>query len=145
MNIPGYKIQRTLGKGGMATVFLAIQQSLDRPVALKVLDPAFSYSEEFAKRFVNEARLIASLHHANIITIHDAGAAKPHLYIAMEYVQGGDLRRRIAQGITPQDALQLIEILGACLKTAHEKGIVHRDVKPANILFRTDGTPLLTE
>jgi len=88
--IPGYRIDRLIGKGGMAAVYLAIQESLDRPVALKVLtDPD---SPEFSERFVNEGRIIASLVHGNIVTVHDVGIAEGLHYISMEYVDGGDLR-----------------------------------------------------
>ncbi len=145
MDISGYKIKRLLGKGGMANVFLAIQESLDRPVALKVLNPKLSATAEFSERFFNEGRIVASLNHTNIITIHDIGVAGSFLYISMEYVEGGDLRSRILRRVTPEAALALIETLGGCLEVAHNKGIVHRDVKPTNILFRRDGTPLLTD
>jgi serine/threonine protein kinase len=141
--IPGYRIDRLLGKGGMAAVYLAIQESLDRPVALKVLtDPD---SPEFSERFVNEGRIIASLVHGNIITVHDVGIAEGLHYISMEYVDGGDLRTRIADGQSPEVALDLAARIADCLGFAHRKGVIHRDLKPANILFRRDGTPLLTD
>ncbi len=141
--IPGYRIDRLIGKGGMAAVYLATQESLDRPVALKVLrDPD---SAEFSERFVNEGRIVASLVHANIITVHDVGIAEGLPYIAMEYVDGGDLKARIAAGITREEALEVVARMALCLAFAHEKGVIHRDLKPANILFRCDGTPLLTD
>jgi len=145
VNIPGYKIQRLIGRGGMAAVFMAIQESLDRPVALKVLYPDFAQTPEFSARFLNEGRIIAALNHANIITIHDIGIAGDNHYISMEYVEGGDLKDWIAQGIDADTALGLLETIGGCLGFAHELGIVHRDVKPGNILFRKDGTTLLTD
>jgi len=145
VNIPGYKIQRLIGRGGMAAVFLATQESLDRPVALKVLHPDFAQTPEFSARFLNEGRIIAALNHANIITIHDIGIAGDNHYISMEYVEGGDLKEWIAQGIDADTAFQLLKTIGGCLGFAHELGIVHRDVKPGNILFRKDGTPLLTD
>jgi serine/threonine-protein kinase PpkA len=141
--IPGYRVQGLIGSGGMASVYLAIQESLDRPVALKVLnDPE---SPEYQERFLNEGRIIASLTHSNIITVHDIGVASRHLYISMEYVEGGDLRRKIRSGMTPPEAFDIVERIGSALKLAHERGVVHRDVKPANILFRPDGTPLLAD
>ena len=141
--IPGYRIDRLIGKGGMAAVYLAIQESLDRPVALKVLtDPD---SPEFSERFVNEGRIIASLVHGNIVTVHDVGIAEGLHYISMEYVDGGDLRTRIADGQSPEAALDLAARMADCLGFAHRKGVIHRDLKPANILFRRDGTPLLTD
>ena len=142
--IPGYRIERLIAEGGMASVFLARQESLDRPVALKLLkrfdDPTV------AERFPNEGRVIASLNHRNIITIHDLGVVGDRHYISMEYLEGGTLQDRIAaNGLTAHQALDLVEQIGECLDFAHRKGVVHRDIKPANILFRSDGTPVLSD
>lgn len=141
--IPGYLIEELIGTGGMASVYLATQESLGRRVAVKVLnDPD---SPEFSWRFINEGRIIARLTHTNIITVHDIGIVDGLHYILMEYVQGGDLTRKIAEGIIADEALGLIDTLASCLHFAHQKGIIHRDIKPANILFRSDGTPLLSD
>lgn len=145
MDIPGYRIERRIGKGGMASVYLAIQESLDRPVALKILDASFLDDPQFSERFLDEGRIIASLNHRNVITIHDVGIVESAHYISMEYVEGGDLVQRIAEGMDWQSAVAIVEAMGECLHFAHQAGVVHRDVKPANILFRTDGTPLLTD
>ena len=142
-HIPGYRVERLIGSGGMASVYLAIQESLERPVALKVLD--HPESTEYQERFLNEGRIIASLTHSNIITVHDIGVASRHLYISMEYVEGGDLRHKIRTGMAPPEAFAIIERIGSALELAHDRGVVHRDVKPANILFRPDGTPLLAD
>ena len=142
-HIPGYRVEGLIGSGGMASVYLAIQESLERPVALKVLD--HPESPEFQERFLNEGRIVASLTHSNIITVHDIGVAARHLYISMEYVEGGDLRRKIRAGMTPPGAFDIVERIGSALQLAHDRGVVHRDVKPANILFRPDGTPLLAD
>jgi len=142
-HIPGYRVEGLIGSGGMASVYLAIQESLERPVALKVLDDP--ESTEYQERFLNEGRIIASLTHSNIVTVHDIGVAARHLYISMEYVEGGDLRRKIRAGMTPPEAFHIIERIGSALQLAHDRGVVHRDVKPANILFRPDGTPLLAD
>jgi hypothetical protein len=143
LRIPGYRIVRPLAEGGMAAVYLAVQESLERAVALKILrrfdDPVQ------AGRFRNEGRIIASLNHRNIITIHDIGAIDDRHYISMEYLESGDLEKRIAAGMRPEAALALVEILAGCLDFLHRRGIVHRDIKPANILFRKDGTPVLTD
>jgi serine/threonine-protein kinase PpkA len=142
-HIPGYRVEGLIGSGGMASVYLAIQESLERPVALKVLDDP--ESAEYQERFLNEGRIIASLTHSNIVTVHDIGVASRHLYISMEYVEGGDLRRRIRTGMSPIEAFAIVERIGSALELAHDRGVVHRDVKPANILFRPDGTPLLAD
>jgi serine/threonine-protein kinase PpkA len=119
--IPGYRIERLIGKGGMASVYLAIQESLGRPVALKVLsDPE---SPEFSKRFINEGRIIAGLSHTNIITVHDVGIAHGQHYLSMEYVEGGDLRSRIAQGMTADVALDIVGKIASCLDFAHKRGL----------------------
>lgn len=145
MEIPGYKIQREIGKGGMATVYLAIQESLGRPVVLKVMGTNLETTPEFSKRFLNEGHVLASLSHPNIITIFDIGIAEDFLYISMEYLGGGSLALRIAQGMTPEGALDIVRQIGTALAFAHARGVVHRDVKPANILYRDDGTPVLTD
>ena len=146
MEIPGYIIQKEIGRGGMATVYLAIQESLDRPVVLKVLDQLQSdKAEDMAERFIAEGRILASLNHPNIITIYDIGIANHLLYISMEYVHGGDLKQRMELPVSADEALDYLAKISSALGEAHKHGIVHRDVKPANILFRDEGTPLLTD
>jgi hypothetical protein len=128
----------------MARVYLAVQESLGRQVALKVLtgpDDGARY-----QRFLNESRIIASLNHRNVVTIYDVGTVDGRPYISMEYLEGGDLERRLRNGVvTPDQALALTEAIGDCLAFVHEHGVIHRDIKPANILFHTDGTPILTD
>ncbi len=126
-------------------VYLATQESLQRPVALKVLNPLHSDTPEFTERFLNEGRVLASLVHSNIITIHDIGVADGVHYIAMEYVEGGDLKQRMRKGLVIPEALGHVEAVARALDYAHRKGIVHRDVKPANVMFRSDGTLVLTD
>ena len=145
MDIKGYKIQGQIGQGGMAIVYRAIQESLDRPVALKVMNPLFAENPQFTSRFLDEGRLLASLRHHNIMTIYDIGVCDNLHYISMEYVDGGDLKQRIREGITPLTALDYVITIGSCLQVAHVAKIVHRDVKPVNILFRNDDTLLLTD
>jgi serine/threonine-protein kinase PpkA len=146
MEIPGYDIQRCIGQGGMATAYLATQTSLDRQIVLKVLDTSDTDSAVTVERFLNEGRIVASLQHPNIITTYDIGTAGTDVYISMEFVDGGDLKQRLRQEIfAPAEAISLITKIAAALGAAHAKGIVHRDVKPGNILFREDGTPLLSD
>lgn len=143
LNIPGYKIENLIAEGGMATVYLATQESLNRKVALKILKK-FDTPEQ-SERFINEGKIIASLNHRNIITIHDIGVFEDKHYLSMEYLEGGDLESRTLQGISPDTALDLIKTIGHCLDFIHKRDIVHRDIKPANILFRKDNTPVLTD
>ena len=139
----GYKIQKKIGEGGMASVFLAMQESLNRAVALKILKKFDT--EEQITRFFNEGKIIASLKHPNIITIHDLGEVKGRCFLAMEYIDGGDLTQYINKGLEPDEIIQLIKLIANCLEFVHQKGIVHRDIKPENILFRKDGSPVLTD
>lgn len=143
MNIPGYTIDRLIAEGASASVYLALQQSLGRTVALKVLDKLDN--AEQSKRFLAEGGLIASLNHRNINTLYDVGRFGDHHYLAMEYLEGGSLAERIAKGMRLSAALDVLEAMATCLDFLHGKGIVHRDVKPANILFHADGTPKLTD
>ena len=143
LNIPGYQIKAHVGSGCMAVVFRAIQESLQRSVALKVLKN--TESKEWTERFLNEGRILASLNHRNIITVHDIGIHAGHIYISMEYLEGGDLKSRIEAGMTPKEALEILATIGEALEVAHKKGVIHRDVKPGNILFRPDGTPVMAD
>ena len=144
MDIQGYTIQREIGKGGMATVYLATQESLHRNVVLKILDDKVDNSD-LGERFLAEGRIIAALNHPNIITIYDIGIANDLLYISMEYVQGGDLKQRLELPMSPDEVLNLLAQITSALGEAHRHGIVHRDVKPANILFSDNDTPILTD
>ncbi len=146
MEIPGYKIEREIGKGGMATVYLAVQESLNRSVVLKILDQSSRASGgDMTQRFIDEGRIIASMHHPNIVTIFDIGVAGEELYISMEYVHGGDLKQRMQSHVSPKTALDIVAKIGSALSSAHTHNVIHRDVKPANILFRDEDTPLLTD
>jgi serine/threonine-protein kinase PpkA len=145
VEIPGFEVKRTIGRGGMATVYLAIQQSLDREVVLKTLDTTNDESGDFFERFLKEGRIVASLRHPHIVTIFDIGTADDVVYISMEYVDGGDLRAKIENRLAPVRALDLVSKIAQALAYAHKNDIIHRDVKPANILFHSDGTPLLSD
>lgn len=144
--IPGYTIVRKLGRGGMASVYLAIQQSFEREVALKVMSPLLNSDPSFSIRFMREARIVAHIHHSSIVPVFDVGQHSGHHYLSMEYLPGGDLKQRVQQG--RHDAAFAVDVccaLSSALDLAHRKGFVHRDIKPENILFREDGTPVLTD
>ncbi len=143
IKIEGYRIDRILGKGGMATVYLATQMSLGRSVALKVLDDPDT--PQFFERFFNEGRFIARLNHSNLVNIYDIGQGDGFYYIAMEYLPGGSLKTQMTHGVETRKALKLLGKMAGCLGYVHSQGVVHRDIKPSNILFRADGTPVLTD
>ncbi len=144
LEIPGYNLHGLLGKGGMAAVYLATQHSLQRQVAIKILGKA--EDQTFILRFIREGHLLASLHHPSIITIYDIDQLPDgRHYIAMEYLPGGDLARHKGEVLSPQRAMAIIRQIASGLAVVHAKGLVHRDVKPANILFREDGTAVLTD
>jgi len=146
LNIPGYRIIRELGRGGMAKVYLAEQESMEREVAIKVMLPGLNTADpSFSERFLREARIVAKLSHPNIIAVIDVGVAGPYHYYSMEYHTGGDLKARIHDGMMPKIALSILRQVASALAFAHSKGYVHRDVKPENVMFRQDGTALLTD
>ena len=136
LEIPGYTLEKRLGAGGMAQVYLALQHSLNRKVALKLLtlgDP------ELRERFISEGRMVARLNHHHIITIYDVGAFPGGCYMAMEYAEGGALDQRIKHGLSAEQALRFLQQIASALDHAHQQGLVHRDIKPANILFTAHG------
>ena len=144
--IPGYRILRPIGEGGMASVFLAVQESLDREVALKVMAPALAANTEFTDRFLKEGRITAKLQHQNLVTVFDIGTHAGIYYLAVEYIPGGTLKERItAGGLTTGEILDIAVDVARGLDFAHGKGFVHRDVKPGNILFRNDGSVVLAD
>lgn len=141
---PHYRVERLLGAGGMASVFLARDVQLDRPVAVKVLRPELATAAG-AERFLQEARLLARLRHPHVVTVHEVGTAEGLYFYVMDYVQGESLRHRLQQGPLPEKkarelGVQLLEALGV----AHQEGVVHRDVKPENV-FLGDGRVILAD
>ena len=145
MDVPGFEIKKTIGKGGMGTAYLAVQESLGRQVVLKTMNTSQADQTDFLERFLNEGRIVAALRHPHIITIFDIGATDDVVYMSMEYVDGGDLKDKIQLGCNEGEALNVVENIADALHFAHGEGVIHRDVKPANILYRVDGTPLLTD
>lgn len=144
--IPGYKIQRPLGRGGMGIVYKAIQLSTGRQVALKVLLEGPFAAPQARKRFEREISLSAQLRHPNIIPIYDSGTVEGRMYYAMEYVRGlplGEYIQRENPSLTRR--LQLFLKVGAALRHAHQRGVIHRDLKPSNVLVNAEGEPHLLD
>ena len=143
--VAGYRVVRRLGQGGMAVVYLAVQESLDREVAIKVMAPAASEDEAQAQRFEHEARIIAKLEHPGIVGIHEVGrTTEGQLYYVMPYLARGDLSQRDYRDGEARITELLRGLLDA-LGYAHARGIVHRDVKPENVLFNNADRPQLTD
>lgn len=145
MQIPGFDIDGEIGQGAMASVYLATQRSLQRKVALKVMAASLAADPTFCERFLREGRTLARLAHPHIATIHDIGNVGELYYMAMEYLPSGTLKERIAAGLTPEQGLIYVRQMAQALGYAHAQGLVHRDVKPANILFRADGNAVLSD
>jgi serine/threonine protein kinase len=144
--IPGYRIIKKLGQGGMADVYLGIQEKLQRHVAIKVMIPLLFRDEQFSRRFIKEAQTAAQLNHPNIITIHDVGDTGDSYYIVMEYLEESLSDRLKQRGFFPPlEALEVVKMIAGALDYAHKKGFIHRDIKPDNIMFRADGTVVLVD
>ena len=144
--IPGYTIVDEIGRGGMATVHRARQTLLDREVALKVLSPQLTQSPTHAERFLQEARLLAALEHPHIVRVFDVGVSPDGLhYFSMQLLTGGDLGSRLREGMSEAELVRVLEAVADALGFAHERGYVHRDVTPANILFDLHDEPVLTD
>ena len=135
--VAGYVLEAQIGTGGMAVVFRARDERLGRPVALKLLAPGLAADEGFRQRFIRESRAAAAVDHPNIIPVYEAGEADGALFIAMRYVQGGDARTLIDENgpLPPGRAWAIISQVAGALDSAHRRGVIHRDVKPGNILL----------
>jgi CHASE2 domain-containing sensor protein len=135
--IAGYRLVRLAGRGGMGVVYEAIQLNLGRPVALKLIDPAHADDPELRARFIRESRAAASLTHPHVIPVYEAGEDSGLLFITMRLVRGGSLHDLIAQRapLAPVLVASIGAQIGSALQAAHERGLVHRDVKPANVLL----------
>jgi len=143
--IDRYEIVKELGRGGQAAVYAARDTELGRPVALKVLLPG-SRSAEAAERLAREAKAAAKLEHPGIVSVYDVGEFRGRQYLAMELVEGRTLSEAVPpDGMDPPEAARILAAVADAVHCAHEQGIVHRDVKPSNILLGPDGTPKLTD
>jgi serine/threonine protein kinase len=135
--LAGYRLEERIGRGGQAVVFRALDEQLGRPVAMKILAPAFTNDHAFRTRFINESHAAAAVEHPHILPVYDAGEASGLLFIAMRYVPGGDVRSLVRrQGpLSVRRGWSIIAQIAAALDAAHQLRLVHRDVKPANMLL----------
>ena len=141
-----YRLERRLGAGGMASVWLARDERLDRDVAVKVLSDVLAGDEEYLKRFEREARVAAGLNHTNLVTIFDSDIAEGRPYLVMELVSGGTVAQKAAaEGFAAAEVERLADELLAALAHIHDAGVVHRDLKPANVLIDDHGRFRLTD
>ncbi len=142
--VAGHRLERIIGRGGMSVVYLAEHLRLGRKVAFKVLAPQVAEDPGFRERFIRESRIAAALDHPNIVNVYDAGEFDGLLYISMRYVEGSDLGRVLREGgaIEPWRTLTIVSQVGSALDVAHAEGLVHRDVKPGNILLSQPRTKL---
>jgi class 3 adenylate cyclase len=143
--IEGYRILRQIGAGGMASVFLAQSQEDGPPQVLKIMPLDSFCGDDGLQRFIQEYALLAQVDNPHVARIHRQDFSAGHAYIAMEYFPGGDLRARIAKGITPQEAIGYVRQTAQGLEAIHAQGIVHRDLKPDNLMLRHDGTLALAD
>jgi len=140
-----YRVLRRLGSGGMADVWLAEDTHLQRQVALKVLHRRFAQDQEFVQRFQREAESAAGLQHPNIVSVFDRGQFEGTYYIAMQYIDGPTLKQLIDRGLTPEQAVTLIRQVLEAARFAHRNGVVHRDLKPQNVIINAEGVAVVTD
>src|SRR5918992_1122366 len=143
----GYRIESLVGRGGMGVVYRATDLSLERPVALKLIAPELAEDQRFRERFLREPRLAASLDHPNVIPIYEAGEHDGQLYLAMRFVEGSDLKSVLEREgkLASERALAILAQVAGALDAAHRRALVHRDVKPANVLLDEEGHVYLTD
>jgi WD40 repeat protein len=145
-SIPGYEIEQVLGRGGMGIVYKARHLALKRTVALKMILIGRHAGRRERVRFRAEAEAVARLQHPGIVQIHEIGEQDGHPYCALEYIEGGTLAGRLADGpLPPADAARLVEALARAIHVAHGRNVVHRDLKPGNVMLALDGTPKVTD
>ncbi|MES2951228.1 MAG: protein kinase [Pseudomonadota bacterium] len=145
VRIKGYRVLRRLGGGGMSEVFLAERESDGAEVALKLLDTRQHQDANLLHRFIQEYALLEQINHPNVARIYDHGFTDTHAFITMEYFEHGDIRRRMASGLSPFESLAIAVQVALALSQIHAQGIVHRDVKPDNLMLRADGSVALID
>jgi serine/threonine protein kinase len=143
--VPGYRVLHLIGEGGSAKVYLAERVSDNLQLVLKILDPSLREDASFLKRFVREYELIAAIQNEHLPVIFGQGFTGEQAYIAMEYFSGGDLKERIRKGFTSLGALRVASQIARALDAIHGRGVIHRDLKPQNILFRDNGRLALVD
>ncbi|MBM3989949.1 MAG: FHA domain-containing protein [Planctomycetes bacterium] len=145
--VKGYRVESLLGRGGMGEVYLAVQESLGRPVALKVLAARLAADAEFVRKFQSEARAAAALNHPNVVTVHDVWEEGGRHFLAMEFMDKGNLEQRLQRDgrLSPKEALEILNDAAKALVYAELRGIVHRDIKPANLMQNSVGTTKLAD
>lgn len=144
-NVGPYRITEQLGQGGMATVFKAHDDSLDRYVALKVLHPAFHEDPAFEARFQHEARVVSMLKHPHIVPVYDYAEHEKQPYLVMRFIEGDTLKDRLTQGLLGGEIARVVDAVGSALAYAHRHSVLHGDVKPSNVLVSKDGNFYLTD
>jgi serine/threonine protein kinase len=139
--VAGYRLISVLGEGATGVVYLAEKEGAPERVAVKLLDPELARDERFRQRLLRESQLAASLTHPHVVPIVDFGESDGELYLAMRYIEGSDLRQLLAAegALEPERALEILAQVADALDEAHSRGLVHRDVKPANILLERVG------
>lgn len=145
IKVPGYRVTRALGQGGMASIFVAQRKSDGLQVALKILHLQETKNKELLTRFMHEYELMQKLDHPHVAKIFARDVLDDFAYIAMEYFPGGDLKTRVKEGISPGQAVEYLKQIASGLGAVHELGMVHRDMKPANILLRANGALAITD
>ena len=141
-----YDIIEEIGRGGFGVVYKARDLSLERVVALKVLHPQLTVDTHFLERFRKEAKALARISHPNVVTVYEVGEEAGRIYIAMEYLPGGSLSDRLSQGpLSVAESLKIIQEVGLGLDAGHQEGLIHRDVKPGNILFNKNGHAVVAD
>ena len=145
LSVQGYRVLSKIGRGGSSVVYLSERESDRKQVVLKILDATAGLDEVVLQRFVQEFDIISSINHPNVVKIYDRGFSDRHAYIAMEYFPDGSLVEVIAKGLSARQALSLLAQAASALREVHNRGVIHRDIKPGNLMARADGSIVLAD